>query len=200
MPTERLRPSRHFHSAILYDRCKDFTGHGHSFWVPSWLLEFFHLFSRHRKYPGQNLGLPGFPNAKIRAIGGLQKRGFEDAISGSNPWMYCNGNDNGVGFPRCLLTIFMAGRNHENMGSLYFCFTNRQGKTWSSRSQFLFSHYIGTNNIVHFRDFKRWKTFNETSSDLGSHRYQHFGFLRLLESLIPFWQKNIVFGIQFSNI
>lgn len=25
---------------------------------------------------------------------------FEDAISGSNPWMYCNGNDNGVGFPR----------------------------------------------------------------------------------------------------
>ena len=28
-------------------------------------------------------------------------RGFEDAISGSNPWMYCNGNDNDVGFPRC---------------------------------------------------------------------------------------------------
>ena len=31
-PAERLRPSRHFHSAILYDRCKHFTGHGHSFW------------------------------------------------------------------------------------------------------------------------------------------------------------------------
>ena len=128
-----------------------------------------------------------FQIQKIEQLGAF--RGFEDAISGSNPWMYCNGNDNGVGFPRCRKI------GDEELWVVYFCLTGR-----SNQSQFLFSHYIGTYNIVHFRDFKRWTTFNETSSDLGSHRYQHFGVLRLLESLIPFWQKNIVFGIQFSNI